>query len=93
MMKYREEQFVEFLRRVLDFPRRGLLNPGNPDFSEVLIEPAARQTGTAVTLHPEIYYFGDQQTSFNTRTKDALVKSTVPFYPPTKKIKPKNCQT
>ena len=66
MMKYTGEQFVEFLRRVLDFPRRGLLNPNNPDFSEVLIEPAARQSGTMVKLQPEIYYFGDQQTRSST---------------------------
>ena len=82
MLKYKDQQFLEFLRRVMDFPRRGLLNPSNPDFSEVLIEPTARQTGTSIELEPELYYFGHLREPKTAAT--IPVRSYVPYYPPTR---------
>ena len=84
-MQYKDHEFVEFLRRVLDFPRRGLLNPSNPDFAEVLLAPAAHQTGSTVDLKPEVYYFGTPNWDTKPSPKAprfAPGRSTAPYIPP-----------
>ena len=43
-MKYEGKFFVEFLRRVIDFPRKGLIDPfiANPNFFELVNRRIAR---------------------------------------------------
>ena len=42
-MKYEGKYFVEFLRRVIDFPRKGVIDPfnRNPNFYELANRRAA----------------------------------------------------
>ena len=53
MLKYKEDDFVEFLRRVLDFPRRGVLNVNSPDFSDLSNEVIAAAYGATRRLEAE----------------------------------------
>ena len=55
-MKFKGAEFVEFLRRVLDYPRRDMLNATNPDFSELVNKTIATACGAKVQLAPETYY-------------------------------------
>ena len=55
-MKFKGAEFVEFLRRVLDFPRREMLNATNPDFSELVNKTIATACGAKVQLAPETFY-------------------------------------
>ena len=55
-MKFKGAEFVEFLRRVLDFPRRDMLNATNPDFSELVNKTIATACGAKVQLAPETFY-------------------------------------
>ena len=55
-MKLKGAEFVEFLRRVLDFPRRDMLNATNPDFSELVNKTIATACGAKVQLAPETFY-------------------------------------
>ena len=50
LLKYRGEDFVEFLRRVLDFPRRGVLNVRSPDFSDLSNDVIAAAYGASHRL-------------------------------------------
>ena len=54
-MKYEGREFVEFFRRILDFPRRGLLNAQEPNFMEVTNYAVAVAAGAKVYLPPETY--------------------------------------
>ena len=54
-MSYEGVQFVEFLRRALDFPRRQMIDPHRPNFQDLLIARVAQACGAKVTLPPEIY--------------------------------------
>ena len=67
MMKYEGPEFVEFLRRVLDFPRKGKLIPDIPNFAEVLNEHIAQASGKRVALKPEIFYNLERSTSSQRR--------------------------
>ena len=53
-MKYEGKYFVEFLRRVIDFPRKGVIDPfnRNPNFYELANRRAARAFGAKVVLPP-----------------------------------------
>ena len=51
----RRVQFVEFLRRALDFPRRQMIDPYRPNFQDLLTARVAQAWGAKVTLPPEIY--------------------------------------
>ena len=53
-MKYDGKYFVEFLRRVIDFPRKGVIDPfnRNPNFYELANRRAARAFGAKVVLPP-----------------------------------------
>ena len=84
MMKYEGAEFVEFLRRVLDFPRKGKLNPDNPHFEEVLNEHVAQAAGRRIPLKPEIFYNLERKT-----TK----KISVPWYATTKRKQPEYSPT
>ena len=53
MLKYKEDDFVEFLRRVLDFPRRGVLHVASPDFSDLSNEVIAAAYGATRRLQAE----------------------------------------
>ena len=55
-MKFKGAEFVEFLRRVLDYPRRDMLNATNPDFSELVNKTIATACGAKVLLAPETFY-------------------------------------
>ena len=56
IMKFKGEQFVEFLRRVLDYPRKNMINPEDPNFSDLVNRSVARACGAKVYLPPETYY-------------------------------------
>ena len=52
-MKYEGKEFVVFFRRILDFPRRGLLSAQDPNFMEVINDAVAVAAGAKVYLPPE----------------------------------------
>ena len=54
-MKYQDNQFVEFLRRLMDFPRRGLLDAANPNFLDLIDNTVASSAGATVYLPPETF--------------------------------------
>ena len=54
-MKFKDAEFIEFFRRVLDFPRRGLLNIRNPDFLELVNHTVAEAAGAKIYLAPETF--------------------------------------
>ena len=54
-MKYKDKEFVEFFRRVLDFPRRSLLNAQDPNFMEVINDTVAVAAGAKIYLPPETF--------------------------------------
>ena len=54
-MKYKDKEFVEFFRRVLDFPCRGLLNAHDPNFMEVINDTEAVAAGAKIYLPPETF--------------------------------------
>ena len=54
-MKFKDVEFIEFFRRVLDFPRRGLLNIRNPDFLELVNHTVAEAAGAKIYLAPETF--------------------------------------
>ena len=54
-MKYKDKEFVEFFRRVLDFPRRGLLNAQDPNFMKVINDTVAVAAGAKIYLPPETF--------------------------------------
>ena len=54
-MKYEGKEFVEFFRRILDFPRRGLLSAQDPNFMEVINDTVAVAAGAKVYLPPETF--------------------------------------
>ena len=54
-MKYQDIQFVEFLRRLMDFPRRGLLDAANPNFLDLIDNTVASSAGATVYLPPETF--------------------------------------
>ena len=55
-MKFKGEEFVEFLRRVLDYPRREMINPADPDFADLVNKSVAKACGAKVYLPPETFY-------------------------------------
>ena len=67
-MSYDGVQFVEFLRRALDFPRRQMMDPNRPNFQDLLIARVAQACGAKVTLPPEIYL------GISTRTPTKAIK-------------------
>ena len=71
-MKYKDKEFVEFFRRVLDFPRRGLLNAQDPNFMEVINDTVAVAAGAKIYLPPE---------TFLTLRRPVISKATQPKYP------------
>ena len=54
-MKYQGKEFVEFIRRVLDFPRRGLLDAARPNFFDLINNTVASSAGATVYLPPETF--------------------------------------
>ena len=44
-MKYKGEDFVEFFRRALDFPRKGVFDPKNPRFDDIINSTIAEALG------------------------------------------------
>ena len=54
-MKYHGKEFVEFLRRLMDFPRRGLLDVTNPNFLDLIDNTVASSAGATIYLPPEIF--------------------------------------
>ena len=54
-MKFKDLEFIEFFRRVLDFPRRGRLNIRNPDFLELVNHTVAEAAGAKIYLAPETF--------------------------------------
>ena len=56
MLNYTGDDFVEFLRRTIDFPRRGVLDPVFPDFSSLTNEAIAKACGATHRLQPETFY-------------------------------------
>ena len=87
MMKYEGPEFVEFLRRVLDFPRKGKIDPDNPNFAEVLNEHKAHASGKRVALKPEVFYNLEKPTSLQRRWTTPR-KSYVPSQTRTKDVQP-----
>ena len=59
-MKYEGAHFVEFLRRVIDFPRKNIINPAllNPDFKQLVNAKVAEAAGAKVYLPPDNFFFG-----------------------------------
>ena len=57
-MKYEGKFFVEFLRRVIDFPRKGLIDPfiANPNFFELVNRRIARAYGAKIELPPHTFF-------------------------------------
>ena len=55
-MKFKGEEFVEFFRRVLDYPRKDMINPADPDFADLVNKSVAKACGAKVYLPPETYY-------------------------------------
>ena len=89
MMKYEGPEFVEFLRGVLDFPRKGKIDPDNPNFAEVLNEHIAQASGERVALKPEIFYNLERPTGSQRRWVTTK-KSYVPYQARTKDVQPDN---
>ena len=54
-MKFQGKEFVEFLRRLMDFPRRGLLEVSNPNFLDLIDNTVASSAGATVYLPPETF--------------------------------------
>ena len=54
-MKYEGKGFVDFFRRILDFPVRGLLSAQDPNFMEVINDAVAVAAGAKVYLPPETF--------------------------------------
>ena len=48
-MKFKGLEFIEFFRRALDFPKRGLLNVRDPDFLELVNHTVAEAAGAKIT--------------------------------------------
>ena len=57
-MKYEGRFFMEFLRRVIDFPRRNVIDPfhQNPNFAELVNSRLARAYGASVSLPKGVYF-------------------------------------
>ena len=76
IMKFRGEEFVEFFRRVLDYPRKDMINPSDPDFADLVNKSVAKACGAEVYLPPETYYeFTAHQSNFQ---KGKAKKKVVP---------------
>ena len=60
MLNYTGDNFVEILRRTIDFPRRGVLDPVFPDFSSLTNEAIAKACGATHCLRPETSYLSRQ---------------------------------
>ena len=56
LLKYRDSDFVELLSRMLDFPRKGKFDPGNPNFADLVNESIAESCGSRRRLRPEAFY-------------------------------------
>ena len=56
LLKYTGDDFVEFFRRALDFPRRGVLDPVFPDFADLANEAIAHACGSTHRLQPGAFY-------------------------------------
>ena len=54
-MKFQGKEFVEFFRRVLDFPRRGLLNVRDLDYLELINHTVTSAAGDKLYLAPETF--------------------------------------
>ena len=54
-MKFQGKEFIEFFRRVVDFPRRGLLDVRDPDFLELVNDTVATAAGAKLYLAPETF--------------------------------------
>ena len=62
-MKYNGRYFVEFLRRVIDFPRKGVIDPStpSPNFAELVNERIAKAYGARLQLPKGIFFDLDPQ--------------------------------
>ena len=56
LLNYEGEEFVELLTRVLDYPRRDIVDPSNPDFAQSVNLRIAQFCGTKRHLRPEAFY-------------------------------------
>ena len=54
-MKYKDEEFVEFFRRISDFPRQGLLNAQDPSFKEVINDTVTAAADAKIYLPPKMF--------------------------------------
>ena len=75
-MKFKDLEFIEFFRRVLDFPRRGLLNIRNPDFLELVNHTVAEAAGAKIYLAPETFLAPRSRSSWIDPGKAAKVTAT-----------------
>ena len=72
-MGYETEQYVEFIRQALDFPRIQMIDPFRPSFQDLLISRGAQACGPKVVLQPEIY-LGISTGAHQTSTKAGKAK-------------------
>ena len=79
-MKYEGKEFVEFFRRILDFPRRGLLSAQDPNFMEVINDTVAVAAGAKVYLPPETYLTLRSTSAQRTKKKLRLDLSRIGLY-------------
>ena len=56
LLNYEGEDFVELLTRVLDYPRRDIVDPSNPDFTQLVNSRIAQSCGAKRQLRPEVFY-------------------------------------
>ena len=74
IMKFKGEEFVEFFRRVLDYPRRDMINPSDPDFADLVNKSVAKACGAKVYLPPETFY---EFTALKSTTKKSQPRKKV----------------
>ena len=56
LLNYEGADFVELLTRVLDYPRRDIIDPSNPDFAQLVNSRIAQSCGAKRHLRPEAFY-------------------------------------
>ena len=84
-MEFQGKELVEFFRRVLDFPRRGLLNVRDLDFLELVNHTVASAAGAKLYLAPETFLALRSRTNAGRETTKTLPRRRQTFPTPYQK--------
>ena len=78
-MNYDGDDFVELLARVLDWPRKNVIDPENPNFANLVNARIAGYCGAKRVLKPEAFY-GITPIPRKTTSKPASVNQETTLY-------------